>query len=432
MPPKRPLSSLISCRLRSFGYRTLIRRPFRAFAPSIDADLVRRSLNPERLATYDLHLIQCAAADHSTGGGPLYAVSQAICRLADEALARGPHSVVEKTTLPVSGDPHDYWHPAPYYWPNPKTPTGIPYIKRDGQRAPGTGLYEKGSEQYDRSRLQRLFDDGTLLTLAWKITGNPHYARHAAMELAHWFTEPASRMNPHLRYAQIILTSKKGRWSSAGIIETKDFYYYLDAVRLLEAEGMLPPETGAQFREWLRSFRTWLLNSRHGRRECSKPNNHGLLYDFQLAAISAYLGDAELLTIIFRRVRSRLLQHVEPDGSQPYELVRTISAHYCAFNLQGWVNFARLAQRCGFDLWEVESPDGRSLRQALEWLLAFNPSKDWPFQQISPFDWARLTPLATAADLHYGTRHLQHASPAPVCFHPHDGIPPAWQLTSNS
>lgn len=420
----------VTHRLRSLAYRTLMRRPFIRWAPSVDCGAIQRSVKPDALTVYCPEAIARASQDLTAGSGLLFTVARTILALADEALTRGPFSVTDKTSLPVSHDPHDYWHPAPYFWPNPKKKDGIPYIERDGQRVPGTRLYEPESERYDRSRIQRLFDDSALLALAWKISGDTRYAKHAAGHLVHWFISPASRMNPHLEYAQIILTSKKGKWSSAGIIETKDLYYYLDAVRLLRAGGYIDETTNQAFREWLHAFKTWLVTSRHGRRECAKPNNHGLLYDLQLSAIAVYLGDTDLLATIFRRARPRLFQHFEPDGRQPYELVRTLSAHYCAFNLQGWINYGRLARRCGYPLWETESPDGRSLERALAWLLHYNQNKTWPFRQIAPFDWSRLTTLATASDQIYNTRHKDHAAAAPVCFHPHDGIPPAWQLTS--
>ena len=43
----------------------------------------------------------------------------------------------DKTTEPPSGDRHEYWHPAPYWWPNPATADGLPYVWRYGERAPG-------------------------------------------------------------------------------------------------------------------------------------------------------------------------------------------------------------------------------------------------------------------------------------------------------
>src|SRR5437867_6660609 len=52
------------------------------------------------------------------------------------ALRVGPFPVVEKTNLPPSGNKHDYMSIAPYFWPDPNTSNGLPYIRRDGARNP--------------------------------------------------------------------------------------------------------------------------------------------------------------------------------------------------------------------------------------------------------------------------------------------------------
>ena len=52
---------------------------------------------------------------------------------ADEHLKKGPYSVTYKKALPPSGDKHDYISMGPYWWPNPKTADGLPYIRRDGE-----------------------------------------------------------------------------------------------------------------------------------------------------------------------------------------------------------------------------------------------------------------------------------------------------------
>src|SRR5687768_15033850 len=46
---------------------------------------------------------------------------------ADKALEFGPVSVMEKTNNPPSGNKHDYMSLAPYYWPDPSKPDGLPY-----------------------------------------------------------------------------------------------------------------------------------------------------------------------------------------------------------------------------------------------------------------------------------------------------------------
>ena len=68
-------------------------------------------------------------------------------------------------------------------------------MRRDGHRVPGTELYEPGSEQYDRTSVQRLFDDTTVLALAWRVTDNLDYAEHGARLVKRWFVEPEMRMN---------------------------------------------------------------------------------------------------------------------------------------------------------------------------------------------------------------------------------------------
>ncbi|MEI9974387.1 MAG: alginate lyase family protein [Ignavibacteriota bacterium] len=44
-------------------------------------------------------------------------------------MARGPYSVVQKSRVPPSGDKHDYLSQAPYWWPDPAKPDGLPYIR---------------------------------------------------------------------------------------------------------------------------------------------------------------------------------------------------------------------------------------------------------------------------------------------------------------
>src|SRR5436190_16431348 len=58
---------------------------------------------------------------------------------ASKALAIKPLSVMEKPRAGASGDKHDYFSQAPYFWPNPTNATGLPYIRKDGSRNPESG-----------------------------------------------------------------------------------------------------------------------------------------------------------------------------------------------------------------------------------------------------------------------------------------------------
>ena len=392
----------------------------------LDEETMRRRLDPAALMIYSEQALADLRAGRAGAMGEIVASLEADARA---AIARGTFSVIDKTGCAPSGVRQDYWHPAPYWWPNPDTPDGLPYIRRDGERRPGTELYEPGSEEFDRSNLQRVLEGATICALAWSATGGQVYAAHGAALVRRWFIDPETRMNPHLRFAQARMGSNDNEGNRSGIIEMRDLYLLLDAVRLLERAGALgAPELGV-LREWLAAYRAWLVGSEQGAVECASRNNHGTYFDLQFAAIDAYLGERASLNATFRRCRARINMQFDPDGSQPYELRRPTALHYCCFNLQGWVSLAMIAGRCGEDFWRHESATGGSLLRGVQWLTRFGTKRDWPYFQSEPFAWDRFIPLLAA------TRRISGDSGDMVEQHrsspshsPHYGIRPYWYL----
>ena len=51
---------------------------------------------------------------------------------ADTLLDKPCGSVMDKTYNPASGNKHDFFSMATYFWPDPTKPDGLPYIRRDG------------------------------------------------------------------------------------------------------------------------------------------------------------------------------------------------------------------------------------------------------------------------------------------------------------
>ena len=398
------------------------RRAVTTLLDELDRQYAPPCLRPDRPV-----FVNAARAEADRGD----ALHAALREAADAALARPPGSVLDKTTLAPSGDPHDYWHPAPYYWPNPIPIPGLPYIKRDGRRVPGTRLYEPGSESYDRTALQRLFDDTFVLALAARDFGDERYARHAADKVRRWFLDPATAMNPNLEYAQVRRGRNGNRGASFGLIEFKDLYYFLDAVRLLYRGQALDAEEYSDFRSWLQRYLHWLRTSPQGRRERRSENNHGTYHDLQIAAIAAFLGDHFQLRDTLRDSRFRILAQFRPDGAQPRELARTNTAHYCCFNLQGWMNLATLADAHGEDLWHFEGPAGEGIEVGARWLLQY-VDREWPYREIEASDRDRFLPIAHAARARYGLEPASGTLPEPArikpVFHPDAGIRPFWQL----
>ncbi len=404
----------------SFKARGVARRE--GIAASLAALDARLAPAPDPLG------LTCYATEAIDGlDGALFAAVEAA---AAEALTRGPFSVADKTTLPPGRNRRDYWHPAPYWWPNRWIPGGLPYVQRDGERVPGTRMYEPASEAFDRTRLQRLFDDTTALALAFRRGGRADFAEHAARNVAVWFVAPETRMTPHLRYAQVRRGRNWNQGTGAGIIEFKDLYYFLDAVRILDAGGALPEAVRAGLADWLGAYLRWLETSRQGVRERAARNNHGAYYDLQCAAILAWLGEREALRRVLIRAETRLASQIRSNGIQPEEMKRKTTAHYVFFNLQGWLNLLRLGRRTG--LLDPDLTDGPWSRLAagVGWALAQDVAA-WPWPQIDPFDAARAAPLAAhAADLGLPVPDatLAAAGAAKPVFDPHDGVPPFWPL----
>jgi hypothetical protein len=297
---------------------------------------------------------------------------------AAKALAMSPVSVMDKAVTPPSGDKHDYMSQAPYWWPDPAKPDGRPYVRRDGERNPEINRIS------DHDNLGRLTNVIPTLGLAFHFTAREEYAAHAARLARVWFIDPATRMNPHLRFGQGIPGITDGR--GIGIIETRGLVDLLDGVLLIGRSRAWTAADEAGLQSWMRAYLTWLLESSHGKDEAKNGNNHETWYDVQVAGLALYTGQRDLARRTLERSRDRVARQIEPDGRQPRELERTRSWDYSEFNLRAFFDLAALGERVGIDLWGYKTADGRSIRQALEFLVPYAAGdQKWPHAQITPF-----------------------------------------------
>jgi hypothetical protein len=314
---------------------------------------------------------------------------------AEKALALERFSVVDKGVTPPSGDKHDYMSQAPYWWPDPATPGGLPYIRRDGERNPELNRIR------DHAALDGLIAAVDTLSLAAYLGADARFTAKAGGLLRAWFVDPATRMNPHLEYAQFIPGINTGR--GIGLIETRGLARLVDSIGLLEASPGWRPDDGRALRDWFARFLAWMQESPHGRDEAAAKNNHGTFYDVQIASFSLLLDRTARAREILETVKpKRIAVQIEPDGRQPLELERTNSWGYSTMNLDGLTLLATLGDRVGVDLWSFRTPDGRGLRAALDYLAPFAvDGRTWLDPQISAFRADALFPILRRAAAHY-------------------------------
>ncbi|MCX7007597.1 MAG: alginate lyase family protein [Kiritimatiellaeota bacterium] len=353
----RHLKSIILAACLALGSATAADDPTPPVTPGFDVAAVTRKLHP-----------------------PPPDALKLLRREADQRLAEPLVAVTEKKVATPGGNPHDYVSLARYYWPNPKTPDGLPYLQRDGQPNPE-------NKDYDRPRLERMVLAVEQLTLAWYLTGEARYAERAAQQLRTWFLDDATRMTPHLKHAQLIRGVNDGR--GIGLIDVRGLAAVLDSETLLRGSAAWRTEDHERLVAWFRDYFTWLTTSKHGKDEDGTTNNHGIWFDVQRASIALFIGDTASARKICESARARrIAQQIEPDGRMPRELARTLSFFYTPFALDGLFRLAHIGERVGVDLWNYRTDDGRSIRAALDWLLPYATGKQpWTRKQISKPDY---------------------------------------------
>ncbi|MEZ0607099.1 alginate lyase family protein [Fibrella sp. WM1] len=345
----------------------------------------------------DASLLQASKRAMQQGDATLLAARQTLLATANKALSKPMHSVVEKTKLPPSGNKHDYMSVGPYWWPDSTKANGLPYIRKDGQINP-----ERYAVQ-DATYLNALCEDVQLLALAYYFSDDETYARRAAELLRVWFLNPDTRMNPNLNYGQAIPGITEGR--GIGLIDTRMLAKLVDAVQLIKGTKAWPAADQRALQGWFRSFLTWMQTSPVGKDEEDEHNNHGTYYDFQTVAFALFLDDKPLAQqLIQQKTMPRIQSQLKPDGSQPHELARTLSWGYSLMNLKGFFGLAQLAEAVNIDLWNYQTPDGKSLKKAYQWLIPYaEGEKPWTFQQIKPLHPEEFLPIKAVAEAKYGS-----------------------------
>lgn len=314
---------------------------------------------------------------------PAYAKAyQNIIHSADSLLNASPLSVMMKKKTAASGDKHDYLSQARYYWPDPMKPNGLPYIRRDGESNPEL-------KELDRERLGQFASRVTTLSLAYYLSNEEKYAKRA-VELIHvWFFEKATRMNPNLKFAQMVPGENKGLGRCQGVIDTYSFIEMLDAIHLLHGSKSYTTKDDKALKDWFSKLLDWILTNPTSQQEYKATNNHGIAYDTQVISFADFVGNTKIRDQFLKNFGPlRICNQIKDDGSQPRELQRTLAFGYSQFNLTHMIDVMQIAHHTNV----IVNTEFKILLQRIEKALDFltpylgkNVSL-WPYKQISAWE----------------------------------------------
>lgn len=162
---------------------------------------------------------------------PFYAPAyRALIVQAEEEVRKGSYSVVYKKGIAPSGDKHDYVSLSRYWWRNPSTSNGLPYVFKDGESNPELN-------HYDRNTLGNMCNAVSTLSLAFFYSGSEKYAEKAFDLLKIWFLNSDTKMNPNLEYSQFIPGRDDSKGRPEGLIDSYSFVGMLNSIPLLRTSA---------------------------------------------------------------------------------------------------------------------------------------------------------------------------------------------------
>ncbi|KAG8997615.1 hypothetical protein FRB94_007576 [Tulasnella sp. JGI-2019a] len=318
-------------------------------------------------------------------------------------------AVVNKTLLPPSGDVHDYYSLAPYWWAdcsNVHNTTELTaqqvsdicnYVLHDGQLNPDRRMVNDTGEFVVLS--SAIFYD----VLAWRITGEDQYVDTAVEFIDTWFLRNSTAMNPNLEYGQFIRgqDAKTGRsegtvlrmtiqsfhspradrppLDTQGVIDLHLIPKIVSAIQVMR-DAKAPAWTASRdsaMVAWATQYLEWLLTNPLSLEEKQAENNHGTFWAEQVASVQILVGELSGATATLHEYFSGIYQNqIDANGDQLFESARTRPFHYRAYHIGGLVCICRMAEYLGWDAWSINTSFGANLQDAVDFAMNQNDAEN--------------------------------------------------------
>ena len=252
-----------------------------------------------------------------------------IVNLANKQLNQKIKSVIDKNYTPKSNNKQDYFSISPYYhFKDGK------YIKKDCKI---TNEIKKNN--YDNNSFKIFVKQTILLTIAYVLTKNKQYSEKAKNNIIMWFVDKNTSMTPHLKYAQSIPFKGKGQ----GIIECRGLIYLTDCIKLLK--NFFSKQELTTIYNWFDNYLSWLINSKDGKNEFNRNNNHSISYITQIIVISHFLSKINITIDYIKIIEKKLKDHIDNNGVLINEITRNDFIHYILFTVELLISIINISSK---------------------------------------------------------------------------------------
>ena len=293
-------------------------------------------------------------------------------RAADNYLPEKPLTILDGTKVLEGCDAQDFLSQSPAAWPDPTKPKGLPWtitaLKVNPDSTVGTDL---SAWLETSSRIHTL-------GIAYFFSGNEAYAAQAAKLARIWFLDPATRMNPNTRCEGVIpgVPPKGSSFTGRHIMRVAE------GLALIAGSPSWTAADDKAFKAWVASYLDWATKEppAGGAHTATQPSNVGVFHDAQLIYYALYTGRNDLARRVAEQAKERrIASRISPSGELPNETQRYNGWGYSLLSLNGLLTLAKLSEHAGVNLLDFQTPDGRSLRKGVGYLVSYAKAPaSWP------------------------------------------------------
>ncbi|KAJ1923437.1 hypothetical protein IWQ60_005880 [Tieghemiomyces parasiticus] len=326
---------------------------------------VHATLQKEVLNLRILEQTKAAAADNAR--------TRYTRRFADDlAQKTSYYTVTNRTDYWPGISKNDYVSYAVYFVPDCSAPIIKALTECKWKRQDGGGSKTLAALSNNPQQVSALCNDIPALAVASYLFGDPKYAQRAFFLLDKFFVDSATRMNPNLKYGQILPAATVTSGRPQGVVELTCFS---SMVQFLSLFSNLTPDQRRTYQAvtaWFQSYSNWLRTTTQGQEELNADNNHGTAARLQLAIYQLFLQDRQASKDTLNQfIQGAFQGQIDATGGQPLELARAASFDYPVLNLSTLITLAVIADQVGIDMWHARTGNGTTIQTAMDYFVPY-------------------------------------------------------------